>query len=304
VSRYEIWGLKGLVASREDSQLARKVLRATSAPCAIALGASVLSVREGTTPKQREAIEALVKAAHPEAAKIVVPTPDPARAHVHRTPLVTGRKAVETDDDEETADTDGERGELEESDEDDDTDTTPAVERAIEAVAPAPTTQEVPVSAKTTAPRATCAAKGCTGPVPPETGPTRRSVPWRAPYCHRCRDRGRHAINRGHVTPETVAAYLDGRDHRDTAPATKARAEKRSSGLPTKERAPTVDVPITRKAVARPTVAADAVELCSGQIQVTVTLPDDVARAVACAAKVGGIDALERLVDAVLAVRP
>lgn len=289
--RYEVWNLKGLVASREDSQLARKVLHATSAPCAIALGASVLSVREGTTPKQREAIEALVKAAHPEAAKIVVPTPDPARAHVHRTPLVTGRKAVETDDDEETADAGGERGELEESDEDDDTDPTPAVERPD--AAPASTTQEVPVSAKTTAPGATCAAKGCSSPVPPETGPTRRSVPWRAPYCHRCRDRGRHAINRGHVTPETVAAYLDGRDHRDTTPATKARMAGRAK---VKASAPA--------RVTRPTVSADAVELCSGQIQVTVTLPDDVARALACAAKVGGVAQLEQFVNAVLAVRP
>lgn len=297
---YEVWTPRGCVSGYSDKGLADKAFRRASSPALLTLGASVLAVREGTTQRQRAAIEEALKAARSGGETIDVPKPDPAAAKVHRLPLVA-RRPVKVEADDDTTDA---GDELDVDDDSDDTtdeelptadaprDSSPAVERPAVVAAPAPTTPEVSMAPKSNVQavqtaRPTCAAKGCTNPVPPGISAGRRTVAWRGPYCHRCRDRGRKAIEDGRATAETVGAYLDGRDHRDTTEATKARMVQRAAKK-------VVKVP----RVAPVTAPEQAVELSADNIQVTIALPSDVARAHRCALVVGGVEALERLIAA------
>lgn len=283
---YEVWGRAGKISAHADKGLANKAFRRQDAPAALTLGASLLAVRDGTTPKQRAAIEHAVALAHAGDAKIDVPKPDPAREKTHRTPLVA-RRPVEVDDD----DTDVETEEREpETDGDDDEDELPTAdaprdpEPAVERLAaPAPTpSAEVPMAAPFQ--RDPCATRGCKRPI----GIVRANTPaWGRDICSRCRVRARSALRDGTTTEANLTAYLSG--DRSALPSAKRDA------VPAPCKAP-----VTRPAA----TTADAVELCDGSIQVTIALPPYVARAAACAARLGGIDALEQLVNAILAVRP
>lgn len=295
---YEVWTPRGCVSGYSDKGLADKAFRRASSPALLTLGASVLAVREGTTQRQRAAIEEALKAARSGGETIDVPKPDPAAAKVHRLPLVA-RRPVEVEADDDTTDA----GDELDTDSDDTADEelptadaprdfSPAVERPAVVAAPAPTTPEVSMAPKSTeqTARPTCAAKGCTNPVPPGISAGRRTVAWRGPYCHRCRDRGRKAIEDGRATAETVSTYLDGSNYRDTSAATKASVASRAA-------AKVVKVPRVAAATAA-TAPEQAVELLADTIQVTIALPSDVARAHRCALAVGGVEALERLIAA------
>lgn len=312
MTRYEVWGRGGLISSHADKALANKAFRRQDAPAALTLGASVLAVRDGTTPKQRAAIEHAVALAHAGDAKIVVPQPDPTAPKTHRTPLVT-RRPVEVDAEDEETDVEAEEPETGSDDADDDNNElptadaprdppadAPAVERPAVVAAPAqPLTPEVPMASKSvpSASGTPCAARGCVNTIPPRR-PYQRpgGVSWRTRYCRVCCDRARHAIKAGRTTVETLAAYLDRTDRRDTSAATAARLAKRSSGTTAKKPA----------AVASP-VATSATSATSDAdtIQVTIALPSAVARAYRCALSVGGVEALERLIAALpTTVRP
>ena len=275
---YEVWGRAGKISAHADKGLANKAFRRQDAPAALTLGASLLAVRDGTTPKQRAAIEHAVALAHAGDAKIDVPKPDPAREKTHRTPLVA-RRPVEVDDD----DTDVETEEREpETDGDDDEDELPTAdaprdpEPAVERLAaPAPTpSAEVPMAAPFQ--RDPCATRGCKRPV----GVVRaNTAPWGRDICSRCRVRARSALRDGTTTEAGLKAYLDGD----------------RSALPSARRATgEAAVKVARKAdpAASPTVTAD------DTIQVTIALPSAVARAYRCALAVGGVEALERLIAA------
>ena len=67
---YEVWGRGGLIRSYTDKMLAVRAMLRMDAPAGVSLGASLLSVRDGTTPKQRAAIEYAVAQAHAGDAKI------------------------------------------------------------------------------------------------------------------------------------------------------------------------------------------------------------------------------------------
>lgn len=163
----------------------------------------------------------------------------------------------------------------------------PAVERLPVVAAPAPTptptvSTEVPMVASKT-----CAVRGCTRP---HAGVRADTKAWLAPLCAPHRLRAYEVVRAQRATEDTVLAYLDAGPHQGgTKPGTKSAPKAKATTPRAERRAPASD-PIARD-------AAD------GTITVTIALPDDLARASRVVSRVGGIDALERLVDAVLAVR-
>ncbi len=159
----------------------------------------------------------------------------------------------------------------------------PAVERPAVVAAPAPTptvSTEVPMVASKT-----CGVRGCTSA---PAGVRADTKPWIAPFCSGHRLRAYEAVRVKRATEDTVLAYLSEGPHKNgPKPGTKIAARAKA---PTPRPAPANDPAAT--------------EAADGTLTVTIALPDELARASRVVSRVGGIDALERLVDAVLAVRP
>lgn len=162
----------------------------------------------------------------------------------------------------------------------------PAVERPAMVAAPAPTptlSDEAPM-----VPSKTCAVRGCTSA---PAGVRADTKPWIAPFCSGHRLRAYEAVRAQRATEDTVGAYLSAGPHKaGTKAGTKSTARMKP--------------PTPRAASPAPIASETAVELSADTIQVTITLPSDVARAHRCALSVGGVAQLEQLVAAVLAVRP
>jgi len=134
----------------------------------------------------------------------------------------------------------------------------------------------------------TCAVRGCTRP---HAGVRADTKPWLAPLCAPHRLRAYEAVRAQRATEDTVGAYLSAGPHKaGTKAGTKSTARMKP--------------PTPRAASPAPIASETAVELSADTIQVTITLPSDVARAHRCALSVGGVAQLEQLVAAVLAVRP
>lgn len=138
------------------------------------------------------------------------------------------------------------------------------------------------------APKETCAVKDCAESPLPVTDKTPKGVEG---CCGIHRKAGAWAIKCGRTTPRKVVQYLNEGPHLKGG-ATIAKT-RRASTHGTKRRPPR----------STPANSLLAVEGADGTITVTIALPDDLARASRVVSRVGGIDALERLVDAVLAVR-
>lgn len=286
MNRYEVWGREGAVKSFEDKSLAVRAMLRMPAPAGVALGASLLCVRDGTTPKQRAAIEHALSQAHPDAPKVDVPKPGD-----HFTPSYAGkgkerpRAAAEEDEDE--LDDTSDEPELEDDDDDD------AGDDAASEQGEAPTTDAPREPAPTEPPppapadaAPACAVLGCTEPREPKTPKTPKGT---EECCRRHRKSGAWIVACGRSTAQDLVKYLSEGPHVH-GPKAKKPARKTKKAKPLARKAPP-SVPLALAATGESITAT-----------VTVPLPPEVARAAACAARLGGVEQLERLVAAVLAI--